>query len=292
MADRAELVEAALDVYTEGLALLDEAGRVVFWNHTAEILTGHPGANIVGRELPQALEPLTSCSAFERSEPRQGLGTLVHAQHKWGHNLPAIARRIILRDSLGARIGSAIVFHLSAQAAALPHGGTGDRSEVQASQGELRDQLETEYECFAHEAGPLGILSITVDQADTMRSTHGAQACEAMLENMERALANHLRAGDEIGRWGNNEFLVVSREPGGEALADYAQVLAGTARTADFRWWGDRLSLTVSVGAAEAERGEPFAQVLTRARQAKEASANAGGNRVMLATESVACSPS
>ena len=32
MANRAELVEAALDVYPEGLALLDHDERVVFWD--------------------------------------------------------------------------------------------------------------------------------------------------------------------------------------------------------------------------------------------------------------------
>ena len=30
------------------------------------------------------------------------------------------------------------------------------------------------------------------------------------------------------------------------------KLLAGLARTADFRWWGDRVSLTVSVGVAMA----------------------------------------
>ena len=38
MADRAELLEAALDVYPEGLALLDQAGRVVYWNRAAEAI--------------------------------------------------------------------------------------------------------------------------------------------------------------------------------------------------------------------------------------------------------------
>jgi diguanylate cyclase (GGDEF)-like protein/PAS domain S-box-containing protein len=294
MADRAELVEAALDVYPEGLALLDETGRVMFWNHAAEIITGHPNASIIGRELPQALEPLTSCGVFERSQPRHGpllgRGMLVHAQHKQGHDIPAIARRMILRDDLGARIGTAAVFHVSEHAAALPHGDTAEGSEVRASQAELRDHLEAEYERFEQEATPLGILWITVDQADGMRKTHGARACEAMLENTERTLANHLRADDEIGRWGDDEFLVLSHEPCGEVLGNHAQVLAGIARTTDFRWWGDRLSVTVSIGAAEAEPGEKIAEVLKRAQEAMQASVRGGGNRVTLAPGRSPCS--
>jgi diguanylate cyclase (GGDEF)-like protein/PAS domain S-box-containing protein len=296
MTDRAELVEAALDMYPEGLALLDETGRVIFWNHAAEIITGHPNAGIIGRALPQGLEPLTSCGAFERIEPSavplRGRGVLVHAWHKQGHDIPAIARRVVLRDPLGARIGTAAVFHLSEHASALPHGDTSEGSEVRASQAELRDHLEAEYERFAHEAVPLGILWIAVDQAESMRRTHGARACEAMLENMERTLANHLRAGDEVGRWGDEEFLVLSHEPAAEFLGNRARVLAGIARTADFCWWGDRLSLTVSIGAAKAEPGEELADVLKRAREAMEASAHSGGNQVTLAPGRLACSRS
>jgi len=44
MIDRSEMVEAALDVYPEGLALLDHEDRVVFWNRAAELMTGYPGA--------------------------------------------------------------------------------------------------------------------------------------------------------------------------------------------------------------------------------------------------------
>ncbi|UWZ81956.1 sensor domain-containing diguanylate cyclase [Occallatibacter riparius] len=300
MADRAELVEAALEVYPEGLALLDEADRVVFWNHAAEIITGHPNAGIIGRELPQGLEPLTACGLFERSEllmapassPLLARGTLVHAQHKQGHDIPAITRRLVLRDPLGGRIGTAMVFHPSEHANALPHGDTSEGSEVRASQAELRDHLETEYERFVHEAVPLGLLWITVDQAESMRKTHGARACEAMLENVERTLANHLRAGEEVGRWGDGEFLVLSHEASGEVLANHAQLLAGLARTADFRWWGDRLTLTVSVGASKAEPGEALAEVLNRAREGMETSAHAGGNRVTWAPGRFACSRS
>jgi chemotaxis protein MotA len=42
-------------------------------------------------------------------------------------------------------------------------------------------------------------------------------------------------------------------------------VLAGLARTADFRWWGDRVSLTVSIGAAQADPRDPAAACSKRA---------------------------
>lgn len=297
MAGREDLMEAALDVYPEGLALLDGDGRVVFWNRAAEAITGFARAGVVGRLLPQALEPLVDCRDYEgasqpRNGPQLGRGSLVHAQHALGRDVPAISRKMILRDDLGERIGTAAVFHPAERTEALPHGETSEGSEVQESLIELKDRLEAAYELFVHEGVPLAVLWVTVDQAKELKQTHGARACETMLECVERTLANALRPGEEIGRWGDNEFLILSEEEYSNILANHAQVLAGIARTADFRWWGDRVSLTVSVGAAEAEEGEELAEVLKRAQEAMEASAHAGGNHVTLAAGRHACSPS
>lgn len=297
MADRSELVEAALDVYPEGLALLDVDERVVFWNRAAEMMTGYGGADILGRRIPDALEPLTVCRDYEmnpepRNGPRLGRGSLVHAQHKLGHDVPAIARRVILRDGLGERIGMATVFHPGGQLVALPHGETTDGAEVLQSQVELEDRLTIEFEAFLHESIPLSVLWICVDQARELRKTHGSRASETMLENVERTLANGLRPGEEVGRWSDDEFLILSHEMSGDTLAHHAQSLAGMARTADFRWWGDRISLTVSVGAAVADKGEALPQLLERAQSAMLASTAAGGNHITLAPGRHPCSQS
>jgi len=69
-------------------------------------------------------------------------------------------------------------------------------------------------------------------------------------------------------------------------------VLAGLARTADFRWWGDRVSLTVSIGAAQAQSAGTLADLLERAKAAMFSSYHAGGNRVTAAPEGDACSRS
>jgi diguanylate cyclase (GGDEF)-like protein len=206
--------------------------------------------------------------------------------------VPAIARKVVLRDGLGARIGTAAVFHPGENGPSLPHGDTSEGAEVRASQAELQDRLESLYGTFVHEDTPLGVLWIAVDQAPALRKTHGARACETMLESVERTLANGLRPGEEVGRWGDDEFLVLAVERAPEVLAAHAQVLAGLARTAEFRWWGDRVSLTVSVGAAAATKAETLEQLLQRAQDAMHASVHAGGNHVTLAPRRQPCSPS
>jgi PAS domain S-box-containing protein/diguanylate cyclase (GGDEF)-like protein len=297
MTDRSELLESALDSLSEGIALLGEEGKVIFWNRAAETITGYSGLELVGQPLPETLKALLEKRVLpgepdlDSSLP-SGHKYLVQARHKLGHEIAAMVRILVLRDGLGGRIGTAAVFHSAESLEALPHGETGESEGVEASQAELGERLEALFEDFTQNGLPFGVLWINVDQAYELRKTHGAGACKTMLEKMERVLTHGLRTGEELGRWGDDEFLVLSHERTPEMLAAHAQVLAGLARTAEFRWWGDRASLTVSIGAAQAVRTETLEQLLQRAREAMFSSIHAGGNHSTLAPGGLPCLPS
>jgi len=295
MNDRTELLEAALDSLPDGIAVFGEAGEVVWWNQAAEAITGYAGMNLKQRPVPEELEPLL------QNGPRVveiahhvGRGLLMRVRHKLGHEIPLMLRALVLRDGMGARIGTAAVFHPAESLDALPHGASEEDADVTASQAELEEQLVTEFEEFEQGGLPFGVLWIGVDQAHEMRRTHGAAARQAMLDKVRHALVAGLRPSETIGRWGDDEFLVIAHERTSEMLAAHGQRLAGLARTADFRWWGDRVSLTVSVGAAQAEQeqDEKLAHLLERARHAMTTSMHEGGNRITLAPGGKTCLPS
>ena len=146
-----------------------------------------------------------------------------------GHELPVLVRVLVLRDALGGRIGTAVIFRSAENLDALPRGDCGENSALEASQTELQERLEAEHDDFSRANVPLGVMWITVDQAHELRMTHGARACEAMVEKVERTLVHGLRPTEQIGRWGEDEFLVISHERTAETLAAHAQVLAGLA---------------------------------------------------------------
>jgi PAS domain S-box-containing protein/diguanylate cyclase (GGDEF)-like protein len=294
MAERTELLEAALDGYPEGLALLDLEGRLVIWNRAAEAITGYTSLDLVGRPAPAALAPLLGgMQSGEQGlavRERAANGALVRIEHKLGHEMPAIMRTLVLRDGLGERIGLEIVFHPAESLDALPHGECGEDSRAENDRAEFEDRLTALFEDFLQGGETFGILWIAVDQAPDLRRTHGGAACELMFGKVERTLARGLRPAEELARWGDDEFLVLSHERTPKMLAAHAQLLAGLTRTAEFRWWGDRISLTVSIGAAQAEREESLADLLERARNAMLTSFHAGGNQITSAPGRPSCS--
>ena len=282
MADRTELCESALNGLQDGVALAD-LDRVVLWNFAAETVTGYSGVETVGFGVREVLDTLIvggSRQWIRQTNSGVERGSLVQIRHKAGHELPVLARVVVLRDGLGERIGTGVMFRPAEKIDALPHGEVSEESEIGEYPSEVEERLEALYQDFLDGDSPLGVLWVTVDQAHDLRRTHGVSACEAMLEKMERTLAGGLKPAEEIGRWGDDEFLVLSHERSAAMLAAHAQMLAGMARTTDVRWWGDRVSLTVSIGAAQADRGENLKAFLERAQTAMLASARAGGNQI------------
>ncbi len=308
MSDRLELLESALDSVPDGLGLLDVDGEVVFWNQAAQGITGYASSDLLGLRMPAGLQSLfVDKLRSEPLRPGPALGenhrSVAQARHKLGHVVSVILHALVLRNGLGERIGSALLFHPVERQDALPSSEAGEPSAVEGARADLLERLQIQFDDFMRGGAPLGVLRLTVDQARELRKTHGAAACQAMIEKVYYALAHGLRPGEEIGDWGQDGFLVIAHERNAEMLAAHSRILAGLARTADFRWWGDRISLTVSIGAAQVagDAPESLAQLLRRAREAMETSIRQGGNRATTAPafrsahpaqEDSPCSPS
>ncbi len=204
----------------------------------------------------------------------------VTLKHHLGHTLPAMLRNVPLRDPLGKKIGSVLLFRAVEELDAIPHGDNPDGLGLSRSQAEIEDRLEAAFHEWKTDSIPFGLLWITIDQAAQMRRTHGRDACEAMLRIVEHRLAEGLRPNEIIGRWGSDEFLVLSHERSAAMLMKHGEHLDGLTRTADFRWWGDRVSLTASMGTAQALESDTLPRLMLEAQQAMHASIYAGGNRV------------
>ena len=292
-----DILEAALSEMEEGIAVLDAESRVLFWNPAATAITGHLGAEMLSRDLPADFYQLDAHhhlahEAAHDSRPSPGpiaeavpaeRPALVNLRHRQGHSLPAMLRLTPLRDVLGKRFGTLLRFHPIEEIDTLPHGQTeedGHENRLEQSQADMEDRLDEAWREWSTNHVPFGLLWISVDQAPTLRKTHGRDASEAMLSIVERALLHGLRPSEILGRWGSNEFLVLSHERTAEMLEAHAHHIGGLARTADFRWWGDRISLTVSIGGAQAAVSENLHSLLKRAQQAMQESLYAGGNHV------------
>jgi hypothetical protein len=92
-----------------------------------------------------------------------GCGSLLHIRHKAGQEVPVLAKITVLRDRLGERIGTGVLFHPAETLDALPHGQP--NSMFGESLSEIEERLDGLYRDFQQGEAPLGVMWVMVDQA-------------------------------------------------------------------------------------------------------------------------------
>jgi two-component system, cell cycle response regulator len=125
---------------------------------------------------------------------------------------------------------------------------------------------------------PLSIAICDLDHFKRINDSHGHKTGDAVLVAAAHAMGTHLRAEDQLGRLGGEEFLVLLPDTGAGAahhVADKLRAEVAGARTP--------VPVTVSIGVATWD-GEAPEDLLHRADEALYAAKQAGRDRVMAAT--------
>ncbi|MBS0200825.1 MAG: diguanylate cyclase [Proteobacteria bacterium] len=144
----------------------------------------------------------------------------------------------------------------------------------------------------ARSRSPLAVLFLDIDHFKRINDQLGHAAGDECLRAVARLLRSSLRSGDLLGRYGGEEFVVVS--PG--APLAVAQQLGERIRAAveslEIEWEGHRVPITISVGIAMRRRdeNEPV-HLLERADQALYDAKRRGRNQVRFDLDAAAFDP-
>jgi two-component system, cell cycle response regulator len=127
---------------------------------------------------------------------------------------------------------------------------------------------------------PLSVAMIDIDHFKRVNDAHGHEAGDAALVTTTIAMRDRMRAEDELGRLGGEEFLALLPDADAGAAAVVAESLRASVERARTRIDGLDLAVTVSVGWA-AWNGEEDADALVkRADKALFVAKRAGRNAV------------
>ena len=127
---------------------------------------------------------------------------------------------------------------------------------------------------------PLSIAVLDLDHFKRVNDTHGHKAGDEVLVAATHAMGTHLRAEDQLGRLGGEEFLVLL--PDTDADAARPRRRAACARRS--RGAPTPVPVTVSIGIATWDGERRPRPCSHRADEALYAAKDAGRDRVMAAT--------
>jgi len=124
---------------------------------------------------------------------------------------------------------------------------------------------------------PVSVALIDVDHFKRVNDRYGHAAGDRVLVQLGHRLAADLRASDRLGRWGGEEFLLVSGHTPLAAALELAERLRASVAGFSF---GHGEPVTVSVGVAQVRQGDDAERLLERADAALYRAKDAGRNRV------------
>ena len=168
---------------------------------------------------------------------------------------------------------------LKAQAA-LRYQATHDALTGVNNRRQITDVLEG---CVAHE-GPLGVIMLDIDKFKLVNDTFGHAAGDSVLVATAERLASALSDEDTLGRYGGEEFLVVSRRDPAE-LSTFAEMLRQRIAGEPVVVGGHPFRVTASFGVAS-RNGKVLGggnDLLKAADAALYSAKHQGRNRVVVA---------
>jgi diguanylate cyclase (GGDEF)-like protein/PAS domain S-box-containing protein len=274
-----------LDGLQIGVSVLDLQKKIVFWSDGAEQITGYARIDVLGHSCAENIllhcdqnscemctEKCPMATALHEAKPVEAM-SFIH--HKSGHRIPVRSWAIPLRDKRGSIIGIIQTFEGEFALADVDpnnrsmqeHGWLDDVTGLPnqaVMQSHLRETLGT----FTEVHIPFGIVCLQVHDLGQFRSSYGQGAARSILQVLARTLRNTVWPNDFVGSWSDGQFLAILMGCSEEALQAVTQRMLRMMASATIRWWGENLSVAISIGCTSARAGDTVESLLQRAQPA------------------------
>ena len=129
----------------------------------------------------------------------------------------------------------------------------------------------------------LAVLRLGLDDFGAVRAKVGDAIADQIIAAVGKLLDSRMRREDCVARTGPAEFGIMSPSTTGAAAARLAQRVAEEIRAAKITWQGQKIAISVSIGACDSasETVESFADLLVIAEKRMQEAHQAGGDRVL-----------
>lgn len=232
-------------------------------------------------KLSQAAKRLAS-GDYEAALPHQSsdeIGELTSAFHSMRQGLDAYHRQLKGEIDNHRRTAEALEVEkqrVSYQATHDPLTGLINRSEFEHRLSEALHQANLD---DSHHV----LLYMDLDQFKIVNDTCGHAAGDALLQQLQLSLKDHIRQNDTLARLGGDEFGVLLKNCNLENALKVAETLRRTIQNFDFVWQEKSFRVGVSIGAVSVDRHSGgISGLLSDADSACYLAKERGRNRVQL----------
>jgi len=281
----------------EGTCVVDRSRRILFWNEAAEGISGHDAADVVGGSCGQLLLQHCDASGSALCGTRCPLEAVmvdglprtseVFLLHHDGHRVPIEMRASAVVDHRGRIIGAVELFHDKTQPLTVlaelrnaqqreqldPLTGIGNRRLIEESLRALTSAAPPA-------GGATGVIFLDIDHFKSINDRHGHMTGDRVIREVALTIAGELRSSDVVGRWGGEEFVVISPGSSPESIVALGERIRGLVAATPIPAREQTIEVTVSLGATVVRWPESAAELVDRADRLMYASKHHGRNRL------------
>jgi len=299
MIDLTVLQQTILDHLHDGVYVVDRDRRILYWNRSAQRISGYDAARMVGaRCSDNTLVHVNDAGCLLCHEGCPLTATLadglareadVYLRHADGYRLPVSVQVLPLRDKQGKVVAAVEFFrdvsglrnmtlemeNLRQAALIDPLTELGNRRYLESMIGRLMEESR-------RYRWPFGLLFIDVDHFKQINDRYGHEIGDRTLRMVGRTLAQNVRAYDMVGRWGGEEFVALIKnvqEGDFFAVAEKLRLLVGESRLPISN---DNIDVTISVGGSIARENDTMESLVRRADELMYRCKQSGRNCVVI----------
>ncbi|HOE14675.1 MAG TPA: diguanylate cyclase [Candidatus Saccharicenans sp.] len=288
-----------LDQITDGCLILDKGKNYIFWNKSAEALSGFPAEQILNKSC-QAEPPLfinssgrplceENCLCDQALKDGQPRLLDVYLQHKNGFRLPVRLKIIPLLNGDGQSVGLAEIFTDISPAVAIPLK-MGELEKMQLLDLDtglpnrlyMEMYLKNKIDEYQKYGLPFGLIYADVDNFNKIQERFGRFNSAKLIRMIARTLQKNVRYLDIVCRWENEEFLICLLNIDENRLDIVANKLRLLVAESYITVETGLLNATVSMGATLVQRFDTIESLVKRAEELMLHSKWLGRNKVSL----------
>ena len=282
----------------EGVYLVDNDRKILYWNKGAENITGYTSSEVIGKRCSDNINHvddngvqlcMTTCPLAKTvadSIPRE---IHLYIRHKKGHRVPVLVRTAILQDSQGQIVGAVEIFSdnspklaITQRIKELEKMALLDPLTELANRRYIELNMQTKIDEMRRYGKPFGILFMDIDHFKKINDLHGHDIGDKVLIMVSNTFMKNVRASDIVGRWGGEEFLAIIPNITEEQLHFTANKLRVLVEQSGFPLNSGIVQVTVSIGATLAQPKDTIETLLERADKLLYYSKATGRNRVSI----------
>jgi diguanylate cyclase (GGDEF)-like protein/PAS domain S-box-containing protein len=283
-----------LDEFHEGVYFVDLDRKILYWNKSAEMITGYSASEVVGHCCSEGILDhidekgnnlcFSECPLSTSLNGSEVVSTHAFLRHKRGHRV-AVSIQAIPMIYEGkvygaieaflpeADVQQAVITNKELEFLALydPLTGLPNRRYID-------NYLSNHFRDYDLFEISFAVIMLDLDHFKNVNDQYGHDIGDAVLKMVSKTLKNALRASDFVGRWGGEEFLAIVRCNSNEDLFTISEKIRVLIEKSKLRAGDQDIKITISAGCTLVNKSDDPASISKRADSALYYCKNNGRN--------------